>query len=299
MAMRPRFTWKLRTREVALGERTLVMGVLNVTSDSFSDGGKFLRRDHAVGRALEMLEEGADLIDVGGESTRPGARVSPGAAGAVSQEEELQRVLPVIEDIRRERPGTLISVDTYKSGVAREAVAAGAEIVNDVSAFRWDPAMAQTVATLECGAVLMHMRGRPEQWRTLPPVDNLMGLVSRELAEWAMVAMGSGVARERLVLDPGFGFGKNYDENYALLARLGELARLNFPILTGTSRKSFLGRTLARAGQDLPAEERLHGTLAAVTASVLAGAHLVRVHDVRPAVEAARVADAILRAGSS
>lgn len=297
--MRSRFTWKLRTREVALGERTLVMGVLNVTPDSFSDGGKFLGRDQAVGHALEMLEEGADLIDIGGESTRPGARVSPGGAGAVSEEEELRRVLPVIEGIRRERPGTLISVDTYKSGVAQAAVAAGAEIVNDVSAFRWDPAMAQTVATLGCGAVLMHMRGRPEEWRTLPPLDDLMALVSRELAEWAMIAMGSGVERERLVLDPGFGFGKNYDENYSLLARLGELARLRFPILTGTSRKSFLGRTLARGGKDLPAEERLSGTLAAVTACVLGGAHIVRVHDVRPAVEACKIADAILKAALS
>ena len=298
LIMRPRFTWKLATREVALGERTLVMGVLNVTPDSFSDAGKFLNRDHAVGHALQMLDEGADLIDVGGESTRPGARVSPGAAGGagVSQEEELRRVLPVIRDIRRERPGTLISVDTYKSEVARQAVAAGAEIVNDVSAFRWDPAMPQTVATLGCGAILMHMRGRPEEWRTLPPVDDLMGLVTRELAEWSMVAMGSGVERGRIVLDPGFGFGKNYDENYSLLARLGEMARLNFPILTGISRKSFLGRTLARAGKDLPAEERLHGTLAAVTACVLAGAHMVRVHDVRPAVEAVKIADAVLRA---
>ena len=295
---RPRFTWKLRTRELALGERTLVMGVLNVTPDSFSDGGKFLGRERAVGRALEILEEGADLIDIGGESTRPGARVSPGAAAGVSEAEELRRVLPVIEDIRHQRPGTLISVDTYRSGVAREAVAAGAEIVNDVSAFRWDPGMAQMVATLGCGAVLMHMRGRPEEWRSLPPVDDLMGLVRRELAEWAMVAMGSGVARDHIVLDPGFGFGKNYDQNYSLLARLGELARLDFPILAGTSRKSFLGRTLARAGQDLPAEERLHGTLAAVTACVLAGAHLVRVHDVRPAADAVKIADAILRAGA-
>jgi dihydropteroate synthase len=296
--MRPRSTWKLRTREVALGERTLVMGVLNVTPDSFSDAGKFLSHDRAVGHALQMLDEGADLIDIGGESTRPGARVSPGTAGGggVSQEEELRRVLPVIRDIRRERSGTLISVDTYKSEVAREAVAAGAEIVNDVSAFRWDPAMAQMVATLGCGAILMHMRGRPEEWRTLPPVDDLMGLVTRELAEWSMVAMGSGVERGRIVLDPGFGFGKNYEENYSLLARLGEMARLNFPILAGTSRKSFLGRTLARAGEDLPAEERLHGTLAAVTACVLAGAHIVRVHDVRPAVEAVKIADAVLRA---
>ncbi|HYX69581.1 MAG TPA: dihydropteroate synthase [Terriglobales bacterium] len=297
--MRPRFPWKLRTRELALGERTLVMGVLNVTPDSFSDAGKFLNRDHALGHALEMLEEGADLIDIGGESTRPGARVSPGGGGGVSEEEELRRVLPVIQELRRERPDTLISVDTYKSGVAREAVAAGAEIVNDVSAFRWDPAMAQAVASLGCGAILMHMRGRPEEWRALPPLDDLMGLVTRELAEWAMVAMGSGVERGRIALDPGFGFGKNYDENYSLLARLGEMARLNFPIVVGTSRKSFLGRTLAREGKDLPAEERLYGTLAAVTASVLAGAHIVRVHDVRPAAEAVKIADAVLRAAIS
>jgi dihydropteroate synthase len=287
--MRPRFTWRLRTRELALGERTLVMGVLNVTPDSFSDGGLYLDRDRAVAHAIQMLDEGADLLDVGGESTRPGS------AERVPETEELRRVLPVIEEIVRQRPQAVISVDTYKAPVARAAVGAGAEIVNDVSAFRWDADMARTVAALACGAVLMHMRGRPEEWRTLPAEDNLTGRVLRDLAHWAQEAMDAGVERERMVLDPGFGFGKNFAENYPLLARFREFERLGFPLLAGTSRKSFLGRTgKAGDGRDAPPEQRLSASLAAMTATILQGAHIVRVHDVKESVEAARVADAIL-----
>jgi dihydropteroate synthase len=292
---RPSYTWRLRNRDLKLGARTLVMGILNVTPDSFSDGGKFLSRDHAVGHALQMLDDGADILDIGGESTRPGAKV---AEAGVSSDEEMRRILPVIEDIQRERPETILSVDTYKSEVARSAVSAGAEIVNDVSALRWDPLMPATLADLGCGVVLMHTRGRPEEWRSLPPSPDIVAEVKADLRAWSSTAVSAGIARERIVLDPGFGFGKNFEQNYPLLARLSELHQLGFPLLSGTSRKSFIGRTLARDGKDAPAEERLNGTLATVTVSVLQGAHIVRVHDVKPAVEAVKVADEILSSQS-
>jgi dihydropteroate synthase len=289
---RPSYTWRLRSRGLELGPRTVVMGILNVTPDSFSDGGKFLSRDHAVGHAMQMLDEGAAIIDIGGESTRPGARV---AETGLAADEELARVMPVIEDILRERPGTIISVDTYKAEVARIAAGGGAEIVNDVSALRWDPLMAATLADLGCGVILMHTRGRPEEWRTLPASPDLLAEVKGDLSAWSGSAVGAGIARERIMLDPGFGFGKSFEQNYPLLARFGELHELGFPLLSGTSRKSFIGRTLAREGKDASAEERLYGTLATVVASVLAGAHVVRAHDVRPAVEAVLVADAVLQ----
>jgi dihydropteroate synthase len=288
---RPWYTWRLPTRSLELGARTLVMGVLNVTPDSFSDGGRFLPRDHAVGHALQMLDEGADIIDIGGESTRPG---SPVGQRGVGVKEELERVLPVIEDVRRERPSAVLSVDTYKAEVARAAVHAGAEIINDVSALRWDPMMPATLAELGCGVILMHSRGRPEEWRSQPPSPNIVKEVKNDLRDWSASAVAAGIARDRVVLDPGFGFGKKFDENYPLLAGLGELRELGFPLLSGTSRKSFIGRTLARGGKDAPPDQRLYGTLATVTASVLQGVHIVRVHDVRPAVEAVRVADNIL-----
>lgn len=289
--LRPSYIWKLRSRSLELGPRTLVMGILNVTPDSFSDGGKFLSRDHAGGHALQMLENGADIVDLGGESTRPGARV--GESG-VPAEEELCHIMPVIQDILLERPDAVLSVDTYKAQVARAAVMAGAQIVNDVSALRWDPLMAQTVAELKCGVVLMHTRGRPEEWRTLPPSPDIVPEVKTDFKQWTQAAMDAGIEKQRIVIDPGFGFGKKFEGNYPLLARLSEFHELGFPVLAGTSRKSFIGRTLARGGKDLPAEERLFGTLAAVTASVLQGVHIVRVHDVRAAVDAVKVADAIL-----
>jgi dihydropteroate synthase len=296
---RPLYTWRLRSRELKLGARTLVMGILNVTPDSFSDGGKFFSRDHAVGHALQMLDEGADILDIGGESTRPGARVGePGVSPTVSAEAELRRVMPVIEDILRERPGTVISVDTYKAEVARKTVAAGAEIINDVSALRWDPLMPSTLADLACGVILMHTRGRPDEWRNQPGSPDIVAEVRNDLRSWSQSAAAAGIARERIVIDPGFGFGKSFEQNYPLLARLGELHELGFALLSGTSRKSFIGRTLARDGKDAPAEERLNGTLATVVASVLQGAHIVRVHDVKPAVEAVKVADEILGAAN-
>ncbi len=299
-AMRPLFTWKLRTRSLPLGRRTLVMGVLNVTPDSFSDGGRFFETGAAVEHALSMLDQGADILDLGGESTRPGSKAVETAATqytGVPVEEELRRVLPVLEGIHRRRPDAIISIDTYKAEVARRTVAAGAEIVNDISALRWDPAMPAAVGDLECGVILMHMRGRPQDWRRLVPLTHAVALVSRELDEWSRAALSVGIARERIVLDAGFGFGKSFEENYPLLAHFEELHKLGFPLLAGTSRKSFIGRALAHDGNDAPPNARLHGSLAAMTASILAGAHIVRVHDVKPAVEAAKVADAVLAAG--
>ncbi|HET6841681.1 MAG TPA: dihydropteroate synthase [Candidatus Angelobacter sp.] len=287
------YTWALRRRTLELGQSTLVMGILNVTPDSFSDGGRFLAHDHAIGHALQLLDEGADILDIGGESTRPGAMT--GQAG-VTAEEELSRVLPVIEGVLRERPQAILSVDTYKARVAWAAVNAGAEIVNDISALRWDPEMAHTVAELNCGVVLMHTRGRPDQWSSLPPSPDIVAEVKNELHEWTEKAMNAGIARNRIAIDAGFGFGKRFDENYPLLAGLGELHKLGFPLLSGTSRKSFIGRTLARAGKDAPMDERLYGTLATVVTSVLLGAHMVRVHDVKAAVDAVRVADAVMNA---
>jgi|HubBroStandDraft_6_1064221.scaffolds.fasta_scaffold98439_4 dihydropteroate synthase len=311
--MRAVFQWNLGGRALELGKRTLIMGVVNVTPDSFSDGGQFVDREAAVAHAQKLLDEGADILDIGGESTRPGARVDAGdskpaeakkgsaanpkaAAPAVSAEEELKRVLPVIAELKKQHPASVLSVDTYKADVARAAAGAGAEIVNDVSGFRWDQSMAKTVAELRCGAVLMHMRGRPEQWRTLPPPGDIVLLVKRELKEWAEKAVLAGVRRERIVLDPGFGFGKSFDENYPLLGRFSELQAAGFPLLAGTSRKSFIGRTLARNGKEVPPEGRLFGTLATQTALILKGAHILRTHDVKAASEAARVADAILQA---
>jgi len=195
--------------------------------------------------------------------------------------------------VKEQRPKALVSVDTYKAAVARAAVEAGAEIVNDVSAFRWDPAMAKAVAGLKCGAVLMHMRGRPEEWRTLEPVPDIVVLVKRELRDWADKATMAGVKRERIVLDPGFGFGKNFEQNYPLLRRFDEFHQLRYPLLAGVSRKSFIGRMLARDGKDAPVDQRMFGTLASETAVILKGAHIIRTHDVRATVEAARAADLV------
>jgi dihydropteroate synthase len=301
--MRSVFQWNLGTRSLELGKRTLVMGIVNTTPDSFSDGGLYFDPESALARSLQLLEEGADIIDIGGESTRPGTKVAvaPGATRQdevhkddgkvpVSEEEELRRVVPVITAIKKERADAVISIDTYKANVAR------AEIVNDVSGLRWDKKMARTVAELKCGAILMHMRGRPEEWRTLPPPVDIVLQVKRELREWAEGAVLAGVRRERIAVDPGFGFGKNLEQNYPLLARFQELQSLGFPLVVGTSRKSFVGRMLAQDGLDAPVEGRLYGNLAVHTALILKGAHIIRTHDVKQAVDAARVTDAILAA---
>ncbi|HWZ83445.1 MAG TPA: dihydropteroate synthase [Terriglobales bacterium] len=289
--MRAIFQWNLGSRTIELGRRTLIMGVVNVTPDSFSDGGQYFDAEKAVARAEQLLSDGAALVDVGGESTRPGA------GATVTEEEERKRVLPVVRDLKRRRPDAIVSVDTYKASVARAAVEAGAEIVNDISGFRWDAKMAKTIAELKVGGVLMHTRGRPDEWRGLPPIGDPVLIVKRDLRQWAEAATLAGIKRDHIALDPGFGFGKSLEENYPLLAHFADLQQMGYPLVAGTSRKSFIGRTLARDGQDAPVEQRLHGTLATETALILKGAHIIRTHDVGRTVEAARVADAIVASG--
>jgi dihydropteroate synthase len=294
--------WRLRTRALELGHRTLVMGVVNVTPDSFSDGGLYFNSEAAIARALQLIEEGADILDLGAESTRPGS-LAGGAGGdlapAVSAEEEQERLLPVLEGILKARPHAVVSVDTYKAATARAALSAGAEIVNDVSGFAWDAEMARVCAVSNPGIVLMHTRGRPEHWRALPPLssDELLATVREGLAASLKTAVAAGIAPDAVVLDPGYSFGKNFEANYTLLARQSELLSLGRPLLAGVSRKSFLGRTLAplNGGADAPVEARETASVAALVAAILHGASIVRVHQVRPAVEAALIADAVLK----
>ena len=302
-APRSQHAWRLRTRALALGRRTLIMGILNVTPDSFSDGGHFYSPEHAPERAfaqaIKMLDEGADILDIGGESTRPNAT-------PLTAEEEQSRILPVIAAILQQRPETLLSVDTFHAATARLAIEAGAEIVNDVSGHLWDPEMSITCANLNCGVILMHTRGRPQDWPTLPPLapNEVLPLVLTELAARLDAATTAGIPRDKIVLDPGFGFGKKLDENYPLLAHFDQLCRFNLPLLAGASRKGFLAHTLTQNpstsvllnGATPSMEDRLHATTAANVAAIFAGAHILRTHDVRPAVEAAAIADRILAA---
>ena len=291
--MRPVFQWNLGTHRLELGKRTLVMGVLNLTPDSFSDGGQFHGPEEAIQQGLRLVEEGADLLDVGGESTRPGVRT--GVQADVSADEELRRILPVIEGLKKAKPGILISVDTYKSQVARAAVQAGAEIVNDVSGLAWDPEMAKTIAELQCGAVLMHTRGTPQDWRDLPPEPRIVELVQRELHQRVHQATAAGVHHDHIVLDPGFGFGKRFENNYPLLAKFEELHSMGFPLMAGVSRKSFLGKTGgARFDRELAPQERVHVSVAAAVIATMKGAHILRVHDVRPTVEALAIVDTVI-----
>ncbi|MCL6547035.1 MAG: dihydropteroate synthase [Bryobacteraceae bacterium] len=279
---RKRYVWKLKDRELQLGDRTLIMGILNVTPDSFSDGGKFLDPDRAFARAVEMEEEGADIIDIGAESTRPGS-------ARISENEELRRLVPVLKRLRG-KLAVPISVDTYKAAVAERALALGAEIINDPSSLTFDPQLAKVAAQHDAGLVLNHMRGTPETWAKLPPLPDVMGTILHDLGATVHRALRAGLDRSRVVVDPGLGFGKRKEQNAEILARLRELARLDLPILVGPSRKSFLA-------QQSP-EETAYATAAAVAASILAGAHIVRVHDVRFMRAAASVADAILTAAS-
>ncbi len=317
IAVRPQFDWRLRTRSLALGPRTLLMGILNTTSDSFSDGGRFLTPNAALDHALQMLDDGADLLDLGGESTRPNAT-------PITPAEEQARVLPILRAILAARPDAILSIDTYHAETARIAIDSGAEIVNDVSGLLWDDKMAETCASLACGAVLMHTRGRPREWRTLPALapTEVLPLVLRDLADRTKAALAAGIARAAIVLDPGFGFGKSLDENYPLLAHLDTLHALGFPLLVGLSRKSFLARTpgsssrtadpsLSSRSADPSLSSRsaaegsassLDSTTAATTAAnpaaILGGAQILRVHDIHPARSAADLADRILTAAS-
>jgi dihydropteroate synthase len=287
MFRRKIFRLKLPRRTLVLGERTLVMGVLNVTPDSFSDGGVYFDKDAAVARALAIEKAGADILDIGGESTRPGAE-------GISAEEELRRVLPVLDKLR----GLLkipISIDTSKAEVAEAAVVAGAEILNDVTALRGEPRLVDVARRRKLPLILMHMRGEPRTMQKLPFAREVMRDVTSGLHRAVAVARRAGVPKAQLILDPGLGFGKSYPQNYELLARLWELASLGFPLLVGTSRKSFIGRALESAlgVSHVPEASRVWGTAATVAASVLGGAHIVRVHDVAEMVQVVRVADAI------
>lgn len=275
--------WRLGRRSLPWGARTLVMGVLNVTPDSFSDGGNFFDRGRALEHAQRLIDEGADILDIGGESTRPGG-------AGVDAGEEVRRVVPVVEALAG-RVGVPVSVDTTKASVARAALAAGAEIVNDISALRFDPALAEEAAKVGAGLVLMHSLGTRETLHTLPPVADVLAEVVNSLRASVKEAVRRGAARASICVDPGFGFGKSHEQNVELLARLDRVAAAfpDMPVLAGTSRKRFVGTLLGGA----PVEERLHGTTATVAAAVLRGASIVRVHDVRPAVETVRVIDAI------
>ena len=273
--------WRFCDLECAIGPRTLLMGVLNVTPDSFSDGGDFAAPDAAHTQIARMADEGADLIDIGGESTRPGAAPLPA-------EEEVRRVSPVLEAIAS-RVNVPISIDTYKAQVAERALDLGATIVNDISGFTYDPGLAAVAARRGAGVVLMHNRGRSANMYEFAVYGDVVADISRELLECANAAMSAGISRDRIVLDPGFGFAKRAEHSLEALARFAEFHALGFPLLSGPSRKSFLQTGLG----ERPPSDRLWGTAAAVAASVLAGAHIVRVHDVRQMVDVVRVADAV------
>jgi dihydropteroate synthase len=280
---------RLPNRELILGERTLVMGVLNVTPNSFSDGGLYLNAKSAAAHALELERAGADILDLGGESTRPGAEPVPAP-------EELSRILPVLE-ILRGKLRIPISVDTRKADVAEAALAAGAEIVNDVSALGSDPRMGDTARRWRAPIILMHMRGKPRTMQQGPFAHNVIQDVMRGLRAALARAKRAGLAKSQVLIDPGIGFGKSYEQNFEILARLPEFARLGYPIVVGTSRKAFLGKALAEPGEPpLPPSDRLLGTTATAVAAILGGAHIVRVHDVAEIASVVRIADAIVHA---
>ena len=277
---RRRFEWKIRDLAMTLGDRTLIVGVLNVTPDSFSDGGKYLDPDRAFARAVELEEEGADIIDIGAESTRPGST-------RISEAEELRRLVPVLKRVRN-KLGVPVSVDTYKAAVAEKALELGAAIINDPSALTFDPELARTAGNANAGLILNHMRGTPETWAKLPPLKDAIRTICAELDASVHRAVRAGLERKQLVVDPGLGFGKRKEQNAEILAQLGVLARLEVPLLVGPSRKHFLARESAEGTE--------FATAAAVTAAILNGAHLVRVHDVKAMKPAVEVADEILRA---
>jgi dihydropteroate synthase len=276
----------MRSRTLIMGERTLIMGVLNVTPDSFSDGGNFLSQEKAVRHALQMESHGADILDIGAESTRPGST-------GVTAEEEWSRLAPVLAALRT-RLKIPISIDTRKSEIAARAVEAGAEIINDVSGLKHDLRIAQVAKSMRAPLILMHMRGEPETMQQKPFSRDAVKDVVGGLRETLAMARKAGVANSQIVLDPGIGFGKSYAQNYELLGGLSRVAKLGFPLLVGTSRKGFIGKTLEVDGKLATAEAKLWGTAATVAASILNGAHVVRVHDVAEMVSVARVADCIL-----
>jgi dihydropteroate synthase len=276
------YYWKLNRRELALGQRTVIAGVLNVTPDSFHDRGRYQDPDRAYARALELEEQGAGIIDIGAESTRPGsARVTAAI--------ELQRLVPILKRLR-DKLRVPISVDTYKGEVAERAIELGAEIINDPSGLTFDPGLAKVVVQHNAGLILNHMRGRPESWSKLPPIPDVMGLISKELEATVSRARHGGVDKSRIVIDPGLGFGKRKEQNSEILARLSELSQLDFPIMVGPSYKSFLA-------QPSPAGTQF-ATASAVSSAILAGAHIVRVHDVAEMHAVAVLADEISKSAA-
>jgi len=273
--------WVCGDKKLPLGQQTLIMGVLNVTPDSFSDGGRYLDVQSAVEHALQMEAEGADIIDVGGESTRPGSL-------PVSAQEEVERVVPVIEQLAK-NSDIPISIDTYKSTVAQAALDAGAHIVNDISGLRFDDRMASVVARAHAGLVLMHIKGTPRNMQQNPHYDDLILEIKTYLSESKRIAFEAGIGEEQIVIDPGIGFGKRLEDNFKIIRSLDSFHELGSPILVGPSRKSFIGLTL-----NLPVEERLEGTAAAVTACIINGADIIRVHDVKEMKRVAVIADKIV-----
>ncbi len=278
--------WKLRTRSVDLSRSGLIMGVLNVTPDSFSDGGRFIDQEAAFRHAERMVREGATILDVGGESSRPGSE-------PVVLAEELQRVIPVIERIRRRFPDLILSIDTYKAETARQAMAAGADIVNDISALRADREMVKVLQHSDAGIILMHMRGTPKTMQIDPQYQDVCGEVIGFLRRQRDELVRSGIDRERIAIDPGFGFGKRVRDNVELVRELGHFAELDQPIVVGISRKSMIAHLLG--DQNLPSQERMWPTVALTSLLREKGAHIFRVHDVRPNLEALRMTEAILR----
>jgi dihydropteroate synthase len=310
MSVRKIFRLRLAKRTLVLGKKTLVMGVLNITPDSFSDGGKFLSPQQAIQHALALEKAGADILDIGAESTRPGS-------AEISVVEELRRLLPVLQALRG-KIKIPISIDTRKSSVAEITLGAGAEMINDVSGLRYDPRLADVVADKKCGLILMHMRGEPATMQTASFAKNVVQDVTKGLRASLAVEVKAGVAKNQIVLDPGIGFGKSFPQNYELLRRLPEIAKLGYPLAVGTSRKGFLGHTLVlakegafeegarhsanlskklatlRSDKPVRPEERLFATAATVAASILGGAHIVRVHDVAEMAQVAAVTDRVL-----
>jgi dihydropteroate synthase len=284
VSQRKNFRLRLPSRTLVLGERTLVMGVLNVTPDSFSDGGKFLDAERAVPRALEIEREGADILDIGGESTRPGSE-------AISADEQLARILPVLKKIRG-RLKIPISIDTQSAAVACAAIEAGAQLINDISALRHDPQMAALAKSAGVPVILMHMRGEPRTMQHGPFARDVMKDIADGFRHALHRAERAGLECSKILLDPGIGFGKNYKQNFEVLARLPELSKFGCPIVIGTSRKRFIGAALG----NLPSEERRWGTAATVTASILGGAHIIRVHDVKEMAQVAKLTDRVLAA---
>jgi len=286
MFTRSRYSLRLPSRTLRLGERTLIMGVLNVTPDSFYDGGRYAEAPSAITRAFELEQAGADILDIGAESTRPGA-------DPIIAEEEIARVIPVLEGLQ----GKLripISLDTQKAIVAEAGTRNGAEIINDVSGLRNDPQLADLVKRRGAALILMHMRGTPKSMHKGPVAREVMRDIAQGLRASIAEARKAGIPGSNIILDPGIGFGKNYKQNFEILARLPELARLKYPLVAGVSRKMFIGWALGGKGQIWPAEKSEWGTAAAVTAAILNGAHIVRVHDVSEMSQVARIADSVL-----